>query len=251
MNAQFVCALRRAVMLCAIVAMAPTFRAEGAQASSKLSPAEIIAASAEKGRALRAALRDYTYFAEVTIQTVSQADTITGKFYRFSEISLDKDGTRQERVIENRSTLPDDLHIGSSSANNLIQVYQFVITPETMKDYEFSYVGREPVDELNTYVFDVQPRVKLPDPDKSNARYLRGRVWIDEQDMCVVKVEGRVLPEQSGHQASKFETYYQNVDSFWFPAYATANDRIRTGGYWTRVVVKVRFTNYRRATKKQ
>src|SRR5256885_12995617 len=33
-------------------------------------------------------------------------------------------------------------HIGSSAANNLIQVYQFVITPETMKDYEFSYVGR-------------------------------------------------------------------------------------------------------------
>src|SRR5436190_449459 len=140
MNAHFVCALRRAVMLCAIVALAATFSAAGAQTPSKLSPAEI------------------------------------------------------------------------SAANNLIQVYQFGITPETMKDYEFSYVGREPVDELNTYVFDVQPRVKLPDPDKSNARYLRGRVWIDEQDMCVVKVEGRVLPEQSGHQASKFETYYQNVD---------------------------------------
>ena len=241
---------RRAVMLWAIVAVAATCSVARAQSSSPVSPAEIIAASAEKGRALRAALRDYSYFAEVTIQTVSQADTISGKFYRFSEITFDNTGARQERVIDNSSTLPDELHIGSSTANNLIQVYQFVITPESMRDYEFTYVGREQVDELNTYVFDVQPRVKVHDADKDGERYLRGRVWIDQQDLCVVKVEGRVLPEESGHQASKFETYYQNVDQFWVPTYVTATDRIRAGKYWTRVVVKVRFTNFKRATKR-
>jgi len=53
------------------------------QASQKESPSEILAAAAERGRALAAALRGYSYFAEVTIQTVSQADTITGKYYRF------------------------------------------------------------------------------------------------------------------------------------------------------------------------
>lgn len=238
-------------MLYAVVTLVAMTGAAHAQAPTKLAPAEIIAASAEKGRALQAALRDYTFMAEVTIQSVSQADTISGKYYRFSEISFDKNGVRQERVIENNSALPDDLYIGTSTANNLIEVYQFVITPERMRDYEFSYIGREQVDELNTYVFDVQPRVKLPDADKGGERFLRGRVWIDEQDLCVVKVEGRVLPEPSGHQASKFETYYQNVDQFWFPTYVTANDRIRTGKYWTRVVVKVRFTNFRRATKKQ
>ena len=250
MNAQFVCALRRAVMLCAIVALAATFRAAGAQAPSQLSPAEIIAASAEKGRALRAALRDYTYFAEVTIQTVSQADTITGKFYRFSQISFDKDGKRQERIVENTSTLPEEVHIGTNAANNLTRVYQFIITPETMNDYEFAYVGRERVDELNTYVFDVKPKVKLPDPDKSSERYLRGRVWIDDQDLCDVKVAGEALPEQSAHRTPKFETFFQNVDQFWFPAFVAADDSVRMGKYSTRVVVKAHFTSYKRVTKK-
>ncbi|HKP87212.1 MAG TPA: hypothetical protein VJZ26_14000 [Blastocatellia bacterium] len=218
------------------------------QADQKQSPAEILAASAERGRQLLAALRGYTYYAELTIQTVSQADTITGKYYRFSQISFDRDGNRQEKVLENTSTLPKDVYIGTNSAFNLVRVYQFFITPETLSQYELSYVGREKIDDLNTYVFDVKPRVKLPDPDKSNERYLRGRVWVDDQDLCVVKVAGEALPEQSAHRTPRFETYFQNYDKYWFPAYASADDTVRMGRYATRVVVKVRFTSYKKVT---
>ena len=85
----------------------------------KPSPSEILSAAAERGRELLAALRDYTYYSELTIQTVSQADTITGKYYRFSQISFDREGNRQEKVLENTSTLPVDVHIGTNTANNL------------------------------------------------------------------------------------------------------------------------------------
>jgi len=252
MNANFLSPLRLAVGLLAVAILATAMPDRiRAQTSSARTPAEILTASAEKGNALLATLRNYSYLSELTIQTISQADTITGKFYRFSEMTFDRNGRQQERIIENSSTLPDDVHIGTTAANNLIRAYQFVITPDSLKDYEFNYIGREPVDELNTYVFDVQPKVKLPDPDKSSERYLRGRVWIDEQDLCVVKVVGEALPEQIAHRPSKFETYYQNVERFWFPAFLTADDRIRDGRYWTRVAVKVRFTNYKRATKKE
>jgi hypothetical protein len=251
-KAIFFCALMGAALCGPAVGLspAPMTRAARVQANAQASEAEILAASAEKGKALMAALRDYTYFAELTIETVSQADTITGKFSRLSEISFDKLGNRQERVIENTSTLPEDVHIGTNTAFNLIRVYQFIVTPETLRDYEFNYIGRERVDELNTYVFDVQPKVKLPDPDKSGERYLRGRVWIDDQDRCVVKVEGQVLPEQGALRTPKFTTYYQNVDRFWLPSFAEADDRVRVGRYWIRVGVKVRFTSYRKATKK-
>lgn len=119
-----------------------------------------------------------------------------------------------------------------------------------MKDYEFAYVGRERVDELNTYVFDVKPKVKLPDPAKSSDRYLRGRVWIDDRDLCVVKVAGEALPEQSAHRTPKFETYFQNVGEFWFPSFVAADDSVRMGRYSTRVVVKAHFTSYKKVTKK-
>src|SRR6185369_1219322 len=91
------------------------------------SPSELLSASAERGKELLAALRDYTYYSELTIQTVSQADTITGKYYRFSQISFDREGNRQEKVLENTSTLPVDVHIGTDTANNLTAVYQFII----------------------------------------------------------------------------------------------------------------------------
>jgi hypothetical protein len=253
MNSQRMRTRLCAALLMAVAALPATARLGGAahaQATAKLTPAEILAASAEKGKSLLAALREYTYYTELTIQTVSQSDTITGKFYRFSQISFDPAGKRQERILENTSTLPEEVHIGTNAANNLTRVYQFIITPETLNDYEFTYIGRERVDELNTYVFDVKPKVKLPDPDKSSERYLRGRVWIDDQDLCVVKVAGEALPEQSAHRTPKFETFFQNVDQFWFPAYVAADDSVRMGKYSTRVVVKAHFTSYKRVTKK-
>ena len=219
-------------------------------AIQKASPSEILAAAATRGEALLAALRGYTYYAEVTIQTVSQADTITGKYYRLSQISFDRDGSRNEKVLENTSTLPPDVHIGTSTANNLTRVYQFLITPETISQYELSYVGRERVDELDTYVFDVKPKVKLPDPGKSDDRYLKGRVWIDQQDLCVVKASGEALPEKSSRRTPKFDTYYQNHEEFWFPSYTSADDSIKIGRYVTRVVVSVRFTGYKKVSAK-
>jgi hypothetical protein len=221
-----------------------------ARAGQKLSPQEILRAAAENGKLALAALREYTCFTELTIETVSQADTITGKYYRLIEVSFDRDGNRQERNIETTSTLPKDVYIGVSSANNLIRVYQFTITPETLDRYEFSYVGREQVDELSTHVFDVQPKVKIPGSDKIQERYMRGRVWIDDQDMSLVKVTGEALPEQRGRRTPRFETYFQNQDKYWFPSYSSGDDRIQVGKYPTRVMVKLRFTGYKKAKPK-
>lgn len=220
------------------------------RASQKLSTQEILQAAAANGKLALAALREYTCFADLTIETVSQADTITGKYYRLTEVSFDRDGNRQERNIETTSTLPKDIYIGASTANNLIRIYQFTLTPETLDHYEFSYVGREQVDELSTHVFDVQPKVKISDSDNAQERYMRGRIWIDDQDLSLVKVTGEALPEQKGRRTPRFETYFQNQDRYWFPSYATGDDRIQVGKYPTRVMVKLRFTGYRKAKPK-
>jgi hypothetical protein len=237
----WLCALALALAQAALTPPAAEASGQGRE------PAEVLAAAAENGKRLMAALRDYTYYAELTIETVSPADVITGKLYRFSQVSFDRDGNRQEKIFEDKSTLPEGVHVGTNAANNMTRVYQFIITPETRNLYEFSYVGREKVDELNTYVFDVKPKVKLPDPDRSADRYLKGRVWIDDQDLQVVKAAGEALPEQSAHRTPKFETYYQNHDKFWFPAYTSADDELRVGRRFTRVVVTVRFTSYKKA----
>jgi hypothetical protein len=211
-----------------------------------LDPAEVLAAASEGGRKLTAALRDYQYYAELTIETISAADTITGKYYRFSQISFGADGNQQEKVFEDKSTLPKEVYIGTNAANNLTRVYRFMITPEIIGLYDFSYVGRERIDEVNTIVFDVKPKVKLPDPAKSRDRYLKGRVWIEDRDLQVVKVSGEALPEQRSHRTPKFETYFQNYGDYWFPAYTSADDAVRVGDRFARVKVNVRFTGYKK-----
>ncbi|HLG14509.1 MAG TPA: outer membrane lipoprotein-sorting protein [Blastocatellia bacterium] len=216
------------------------------QATQKREPAEVLKKATEIGTQVAAALRGYTYYAELTIETVSAADVITGKYYRFSQVSYDADGKRQEKVFEDKSTLPTNVFITTNAANNLTRVYHFVVTPETLNQYEFNYVGQERVDELDTYVFDVKPKVRMPDPAKSTDRYLKGRVWIDDQDFQVVKVAGQALPEQYEHRTPRFETYYQNYGKYWFPADARADDQIRVGNRYTRVIVTVRFTSYKK-----
>jgi len=213
----------------------------------KQDPAAVLAAAAESGKRVSAALRNYTCYAELTIETVSQADTVSGKYYRFSQISYTPDGTRHERVLEDKSTLPKEVHIGTTSANNLTRIYQFMLTPDTLGQYEFNYVGRERIDELNCFAFDVRPTVKMPDPARSPERYLKGRVWIDDQDLQLVKAAGEALPEQTAHRTPRFETYFQNYADCWFPAYTSADDGVRVGDRFARVIVKVRFTGYTKA----
>jgi hypothetical protein len=213
-------------------------------------PNEILNNAAEIGEKALSALREYSFYSEVTIETISNADIITGKYYRLSSVSFDASGNRNERVLENSSTLPKELYIGTNSSNNLIRVYQFFVTPEALQLYEFTYIGREHIDELNTYVFDVRPKVKLANPDKSPNRYLRGRVWIDDQDLCVVKVSAEASSGENGSQASHFETYYQNQDRYWFPTFSSARDTISVGRLSKPVLVTVRFTGYKRAGAK-
>ena len=234
------------VALLILMNSSPIIPAERPVLQQKRDPSELLAAAVECGKRVSAALRNYMYHSELTIETVSQADTISGKYYRFSKISYDPDGTRQERVVEEKSTLPKEVHIGTSSANNLIRVYQFMLTPDTFGQYEFNYVGQERIDELNCFVFDVKPTVKMPDPDKNSERYLKGRIWIDDHDLQVVKAAGEALPEQTRRRTARFETYFQNYADGWFPAYTSADDGVRVGDHFARIIVKLRFTGYKK-----
>ena len=56
--------------------------------------------------------------------------------------------------------------------------------------YTFSYIGKQRIDELDLHVFDVRPKV-VPDPKKSKVRLFTGRIWVDDQDLMIVKSKGK------------------------------------------------------------
>ena len=70
---------------------------------------------------------------------------------------------------------------------DLRNVMPFVMTNETANEYNITYKGREKVDEISCYVFSVSPKTLT----KDRKRYFDGDIWVDDQDLQIVKTFGR------------------------------------------------------------
>jgi hypothetical protein len=106
----------------------------------------------------------------------------------------------------------------------------FVLTTEDIPAYNVTYVGRQKVDELNTYVFDVAPK-----QIEKGRRYLQGRIWVDQQDLQIVLVNGKNVPDdlRKGHEdlSPPFTTYRQQIDGkYWFPVYTKSDATLHFPG---------------------
>ena len=112
--------------------------------------------------------------------------------------------------------------------------------------YNFTYLGKEKIDDLNLHVFEVQPKV-IPNPKKSKLRVFSGRVWVDDRDLMIVMSKGKALPEDKNNKYPIVETVRENVDGkHWFPAYAYADDElVFDSGFSVKMRMKGTYTNYR------
>ena len=89
--------------------------------------------------------------------------------------------------------------------------YSFVLTAEEIGQYDVKYVGRQKVDEIDCYVFDVSPKVI-----EKKQRYLLGRIWVDATDLQIVVTNGRMVPDDTRKGSEDlhppFMTWRQQVD---------------------------------------
>jgi hypothetical protein len=102
----------------------------------------------------------------------------------------------------------------------------FILTTEDLPKYDVTYLGRQRVDELDTYVFSAGPKVL-----EKGKHYFEGKVWVDQQDLQIVLINGRTVPQDTrrGHEDLQppFTTYYEQVDGkYWFPTYTKAEGNL-------------------------
>jgi hypothetical protein len=102
----------------------------------------------------------------------------------------------------------------------------FILTTEDLPQYDVTYLGRQHVDDLDTYVFEAGPKVL----EKGN-HYFKGKVWVDAEDFQIVLVNGMTVPQDTrrGHEDLQppFTTYYEQVDGeYWFPTYTKAEGNL-------------------------
>lgn len=226
-----------------------------AQKSSQISPEEVIKRFTAKESELLEIWKEYSYLQESKIQTLGQAQTVTGEFYQVSEFVFNDAGKRLQKIIKAPvSDLETSGVLTYEDKNALTNLQPFAMTTQDLPLYNVSYVGKEKVDDLNTYVFDVTPKVmsnerelkRLKD-QKVEGKFFQGRIWVDDEDLQVVKSAGKVVPEFK-QRFPKFETYRENIDGrYWFPTYTYGDDKLyfdKGGMLHVRLVVK--YKNYRR-----
>ena len=106
-----------------------------------------------------------------------------------------------------------------------------MLTTEDAAQYNITYVGKQKVDELDTYVFDVAPKVI-----EKKHRYFQGRIWVDNRDLLIVVTNGKNVPDDTrkGHEdlSPPFVTYREQIDGkYWFPVYTKGDGILHfTGG---------------------
>ncbi len=199
----------------------------------------------ENEAAFRNALTGYVFNRNATFQTIGLGGQVSGSYRRDSFLSLSPEGVRGEKILFAPISTLTEITVTAADIDNLNGVDPFAIDPAVAAQYNFTFVGTEKIDELNLYVFDVSPKV-APDPKKVKRHFFSGRIWVDEQDLTIVKSKGKAVPEQKSEKFPILETWRENVDGkYWFPSFTTGDDElVFDSGQAVKIRVRVKYTNY-------
>jgi len=225
---------------------------QGADTSKTLSSAEIdgiIKSFTTKEAEFRRALNSYAFKRDALLQTVGMGGQITGEYHRVSNFTFDEQGTRYEKIT--LFPMPSFPGVTPEDLEDLGGVNPFALEPSAVNLYNFKYVGKEKIDELDLYVFDVSPKV-LPDPKKTKQRLFLGRVWVDDRDLRIVKTRGKGVPETKNNKFPNVETYREEIDGhYWFPTYSYADEElIFDNGEPLHIRMKVRYSDFEQGHSK-
>ena len=211
------------------------------------SPQELIQKFATQETRVREARAHYTYTQDVLVQTMN-GTSVDGQFHEITKISYDDKGKRIENVSFSEVSTLRGVQMSAEDMDDIRVFMPWILTADLLPQYKITYAGQQHVDDLDTYVFHVEPA-----KEEKNKRYFQGRVWVDNRDLQIVKLCGKTVPEQirpKKHEPVEvrptFVGYRQLVDGYWFPAYARVDDTLHLQVESVHVREIVKFKDYKR-----
>ena len=209
----------------------------------------IVQAFTTRETEFRKALLEYAFKRDALIQELGMGGQVIGEYHRVSHFTFDDSGSRYEKI--DYFPLASFEGVTQEDIEDLGGVNPFALDSTKAGLYDFKYVGKERIDELDLHVFDVTPKV-IPDPKKIKERLFQGRIWVDDQDLQIVKSKGKGVPETKKNKFATVETYREQIDGkYWFPTYSYADDElIFDDGNVLRIRIRVKYADYQRARGK-
>jgi hypothetical protein len=220
-------------------------------ARKDLAPAEIIKAFTANESQLYDIWSQYYYrqIATIKILSIDEIPTDESMTLKFEVVFLDN-GTREVKLVERRGRLLSLLW--TPEDQDVITNYSpFALTAKDLPSYDLTYEGKEKIDELNTYVFTVNPKSM-----ESGKLHFKGKIWVDDGDLQIVRSVGRVFHQKDVSQFTpqfpEFETIRQIVDKkYWLPVWSHANgvlEYVKPVAQHVRVEETITYEGFKRFT---
>ena len=217
--------------------------AQSADGANAVEISKVIHAFTAKENEFRQALNNYSFKRDALLQKIGMGGQVEGEYHKISLLTFDDSGNRYEKI--SFFPMPSLPEVTNEDIEDLGGVEPFALEPSNIERYDIRYVGKEKIDELNLYVFDVTPKV-MPDPKKTKVRLFQGRIWVDDQDLQIVKTKGKGVPETKANKFPIVETYREHIDGrYWFPTYSYADEElIYENGGSLHIRMKVRYSDF-------
>lgn len=210
-----------------------------------LPPAEIVRRFTANEATYRDAYKHYGFEQSVRVEEFGGGGQggPTGAFEVKGAVYLKATGERYDRILSQSVSTLEHLHLTLPDLEVLANMPLFPLAGDVSPNYNFVYRGTEKVDELTTYDFLVQPRNMQP-----GRSYFSGVVWVDNEDLAIVKSYGQFLTTQPRPADALpfvfFETYRENTEGkYWFPTYIRSDDVIRDHDAELPIRLIIRSTN--------
>jgi hypothetical protein len=261
-------ALRGAFLLCAFAFTLPAYRARAGQqgpltpppehdvrrvgtepvppAPPSIPPEEIIKRFSQKEDQYIVARAGYGYKKTVRLQEFGPDGKPAGELSLVIEAKPGPDGKIYEKTIERPQSSLQFLEMGPEDFQSLARMPAYALTTGQLAKYDLKYLGKELVDEVDCYIFQVKPKTV-----ERAHYYFDGIVWVDAAYLEVVKTYGKWVNDLGDMRSATmpfniFETYRENVEGkYWLPNYMRSDDTLNLKDMNVQVRLVIKWTDYK------
>lgn len=214
-----------------------------------LPPEEIIKRFSQKEDQYLVARAGYTYKKTIRLEEFGPDGKPAGQLSLVIEAKPSADGKMYEKTVERPQSTLQYLEMGPEDFQALARMPAYPLTTGQLAKYDLKYLGKELVDEVNCYIFQIKPRAV------ERAHYFfDGIVWVDAQYLEVVKTYGKWVNDLGDMRTATmpftiFETYRENVEgNFWLPNYMRSDSTLNLKDLNVNVRLVIKWTEYKPAS---
>jgi hypothetical protein len=209
-------------------------------------PAEIIKRFSQKEDEYIVARAGFTYKKTVRLEEFGPDGKPSGQLLLVLEGKPGPDGKISEKTAERPQSTLHYLEMGPEDFQALARMPAYPLTTPQLAKYDLKYLGKELVDEIECYIFQVKPKAV-----ERAHYYFDGIVWVDDVYLDVVKTYGKWVNDLGDMRSatmpfSIFETYRENVDGkYWLPNYMRSDGTLNLKDQNVPVRLVVKWTDFK------